>query len=196
MKSVVPCLLLLITPFAGCLEGNAPAQDVATESRTHFILVQESFWVNATGNGTIYANLGPHCENASYSLNPPSVTIFNAGNTIPSGILIQDIERDPAYPPHFRSEGSGLKLYAFSPQNGTLTVASAFEENRPLIELRFQDGRALVNGTALAEGDTRNLRHAFTVQAEGGPYHVTEVLTIRNIGQAGVSLKAPPPNCA
>src|SRR5688500_13212237 len=95
-----PVLVFAILFLAGCtappaMEPSAtltPTTTTGTPSPSSssvpdpvlFLLVENKYHINRTsGSGSAFANVGGHCDDADYTLNPPTLDLTYRGDSMP-----------------------------------------------------------------------------------------------------------------
>lgn len=183
--------ILAVLALAGCTggpagEGAADAADAAAGTR--FLLVAERFTVHS-GSGRLPGEFGPHCALAEYSAAPPALTLWGEG-AVPSGVLLRHFDEESLRSERVqRDAASGLARHDFKSSSATVQLHAAFDPGRVVATVESRGGAVEVQGSPLAEGESRQVEASYTVERDGSSYLVEERLTVSNLGLVGPTMR-------
>lgn len=154
--------------------------------RTRLLLVKEYDWSNGTADEPLMGYFGPHCAPVGYTLSPPSVTfrVYEGSSfTLRNATLVRDW-RDGGHPGSVVTVSADRLDVAWV--EGNLSLASPFDPDMPIAQVRKDAEGFLVNGTRVPQGGTHTLRSDATLAKKGGAYEVASILVFRDVGPAAV----------
>lgn len=182
--------------LSGCFEWPGVADRPSGEAL--FLLTQEFYWVNATGEERIHGDFGLHCAEARYDTATPRVTLVqDRDEQVPEGVLIRAFSRSSFYnSTHvFTMSADMVELVRFQLHNDSVGIRSAFNQDLVLLTLRTVEGTVFLDGEPLAEAANRTVRSSFTSQEENTTFEITEILHIYHMGRAAVYVAPPRGPC-
>lgn len=165
-----------------------------------FLLVKERHWLNATGEpaGHVQGHFGGHCAPATYTLDPPTLTLRFDGEDPPGGargMVVRDHREGPL--PNHTSTMSADRIDLLKMGAGAAArIVSPWDDATTYANVTLAGASFIVDGERLDVGASTTLHRGMDVRnSEGGAYRAESVLVVTNVGLAQV-LREPMFGCA
>ncbi len=187
---VVVTLVVVASPFTVVTLAAWDSLRSAYQRRYLVLSATDTVWTDAP-NGTVPADLGPHC--------PPALWAFSGALIVDSDLIPTDATA-VLYVQYvtnstFVTTGGGVAVFFFRGSAPALDVVSVADNRTALFTLENRNSTMVAGGTAYAAGETFRGAYETRVTAGAGAWRVQESYSITSLGVSPVTVQ-PPAACA
>jgi hypothetical protein len=160
----------------------------AYQRRYLVLQATDVLWTDAP-NGTIRADLGPHCPPALWAYSGALIVDSDLIPTDATGVLYVQYTTNRT----FNTTGGGVAVFFFRGSAPTLGVVSAVDNRTDLFTLEDRNSTMVAGGTEHAPGHAWQAAYTVPVSAGSSTWHVTERYSVTSLGVIAVTVQPPQP---
>lgn len=150
----------------------------------------DTMWTDAP-NGTVAADLGPHCPPALWAYSGALIVDSDLIPTDTTAVLYVQYVTNST----FATAGGGVAVFFFRSSAPTLDVVSVADNRTALFALEARNSTMIAGGTMYAAGQTFQGVYETHVTAGSHTWRVQESYAITSLGVSTVTVQ-PPQACA